>query len=116
MRTKTKLPSGVIGPRIFLPSRKHCFVSSGVDDMKRALDEEEDNDLEVTVVVKADVVAAAIAATKSDVYDGIMEDSIAGWLLDIIGYLLTSTIYQAELMEVMFCGGKRPLKTSVKHL
>ena len=68
MRTKTKLPSGVIGPRIFLPSREHCFVSSGVDDMKSALDEEEEDIwVEGKFVVKADVVAAAIAATKSDV-------------------------------------------------
>jgi len=67
VRTKTKLPSGVIGPRIFLPSRKHCFVSSGVDDMKSAVDEEDDIWVEGKFVVKADVVAAAIAATKSDV-------------------------------------------------
>jgi len=67
VRTKTKLPSGVIGPRIFLPSRKHCFVSSGVDDMKSAVDEDDDIWVEGKFVVKADVVAAAIAATKSDV-------------------------------------------------
>jgi len=91
VRTKTKLPSGVIGPRIFLPSRKHCFVSSGVDDMKSALDEEEEGDIwvEGKFVVKADVVAAAIAATKSDVYDGIMETSCRWLLVLLLGLLPT---------------------------
>jgi len=37
-------------------------------------------------VVKADVVAAAIAATKSDVYDGIMETILlACWLRQLLG-------------------------------
>ena len=37
------------------------------------LDEDDDDDIWVLIVVKADVVVAAIAAIKSDVYDGIME-------------------------------------------
>jgi len=56
--------------------------------MERALDDD-DIWVEVMVVVKADVVAAAIAATKSVVYDGIMgtKFNILKLLLLLLGLL-----------------------------
>ena len=57
--------------------------------MERALDDDDDIWVEVMVVVKADVVAAAIAATKSVVYDGIMgtKFNILKLLLLLLGLL-----------------------------
>lgn len=65
MRTRTKFPRGVMGPRIFRSSSVYCFLiwGSSTADMKRG----EALMAEVDVVVNPDAVPNS-AAEKSSAY------------------------------------------------
>ena len=86
--------------------------------MERALDDDDDIWVEVMVVVKADVVAAAIAATKSVVYDGIMGTKfnilkLLVLLLGLLAIVLPSGAHGSDVLWKWI--GATAVKTSVKY-